>query len=413
MSNARSECLSLSGLIYKKLPRKTRDLIYGYLCLDDRHIPVGPYYHYRPYDSRKQHNDKNSEESKPEPHTEEWYIEKLTSSHAKAQTIQPDGRIRTDHDVYPPDDFVLPDNHIFQPSYMGKEAVLEVLQLYYESNSFSVCNVEGGLDTLCTPVMPGSERSALEFVPIDHIRDLQIRVKCERCTRTCFATNDDLYERLVTFTLDQEPGLQSTVESLAAFRDRIQTSNAQGLNVEIVLISDLRDVRSETYRVVNMLQTVRNFVYELIHDRGNTTVRITHQDEGLMAFPKNYTGLFQITKEQWDYVSTLPECYTPDLLIAHQYQEKFKQEPNHDWSQDFWLLPIEGDEMDEESYRKFGGYYFTAQEQFLTERWGITDIIRDTSSKSQPVEGFAWPVGCPYNSAHVKEWIESYQRLQE
>ena len=315
MYNARSECLSLSTSLFEKLPREIRDLIYSYICLDDRQLPIGPYYHYRSYDLRSLQNDKSAERVKPDPHTDEWYLEKLSRSHAAAQTIQPDGRIRTDHDVYPADDLVLPENHIFQPAYMGKEVSLEILIMYYEGNNFSVCNVEGGLSTLCASTIKGSD---LEFVPIDHIRDLQIRIKCERCTQTNFSTDSELYGRLSAFAVHQEPALQSTVESLAAFRHKMRTSTSNALNIEIVLMSDLIDISHETYRVVNMLQTIRNVVYELMHDRGNITVRVTHQDEQVMAFPRNYTGFFKLTKEQWNHVSTTAQPMLTLLIVVRK-----------------------------------------------------------------------------------------------
>ena len=69
--------------------------------------------------------------------------------------------------------------------------------------------------------------------------------------------------------------------------------------------------------------------------------------------------------------------------------------------------------MDEKTYRRIGGYYFDAQEQFLAERWGISDIIRETNSTSPIAEGFAWPAGCAYHPGPAKELIDEHQRLEE
>ncbi|KAJ4355147.1 hypothetical protein N0V95_003169 [Ascochyta clinopodiicola] len=106
-----------------------------------------------------------------------------------------------------------------------------------------------------------------------------------------------------------------------------------------------------------------------------------------MAFPKTYTGLFQLTKEQWDY-------------------EKSKQRPSHDWTQDFWILPIKGDELSEDDFSGLRGYYVNCKDAFLAERWGITNVFRETTSKSPVVEGFSWPIGCPYNAAAAEELCE-------
>lgn len=280
----------------EKLPREIRDRVYQNLCYEDRHIPIGPYYHFRSY-KPPQSNDTSQAN---------YYNTQFFPRHGDRQTVLSDGRIRTDHDVYPADDLILPETHVFQPSYTSEQVAAEALEVYYKTNSFSVCNVEGGLDSLCKPIIMKAGGSSVIFPPIDRIRDLQIRLKFEHFTSPYSDTvsNFDIHERLVTFAIHQAPFLRSTVESLAAIRHSIQQSPVRPLNIEIVLMSNLVDVGIETYRVINMLQTVRNFVYELIHDRGDTTVRVTHHDEELMAFPRNCTGFFKLTKEQWDYVST-------------------------------------------------------------------------------------------------------------
>ncbi|KZM25691.1 hypothetical protein ST47_g3154 [Ascochyta rabiei] len=384
MSSARSDCLSLSALMYKKLPREIRDVIYCYICLEDRQIPIGPYYHFRKYDLLERDVERTLEADQIKPSSDEQHAETWLFSHVDAQTILPDGRIRTDHDVYPQDDFLMPENHIFNPDYMGENVALETLQVYYKSNSFSVCNVEGGLDSLCTSIKLSSKEMAVDCVPIDYISDLQIRVKCEHFDVQRSSPSDILRSRLEGFA-EEERLLRRTVESLARFRSKVRTSTPRELNVEIVLMSDLKsgsewDSVYLQARIINMLQAMRTCIYELMHEREYTTIRVTHQDDGLMAFPKTYTGLFQLTKEQWNY-------------------EKCKQRPNHDWTQDFWILPIEGDELSEDDFRRLGGYYINCKDSFLAERWGTSNVLHDTNSKSPVVEGFAWPIGCPYNAA--------------
>lgn len=100
-------------------------------------------------------------------------------------------------------------------------------------------------------------------------------------------------------------------------------------------------------------------------------------------------------------------------FTTNRNQEKSKQQPNHDWSQDFWILPIEGDDFSEDDYNNIGGYYENAQETFLTERWGITDVMRETTSLSAPVQGFSWPVGCPYHPAAARELADRLEAEAE
>lgn len=104
-------------------------------------------------------------------------------------------------------------------------------------------------------------------------------------------------------------------------------------------------------------------------------------------------------------------CIT-DADVTNRCQEKSRHEPSREWSQDFWLLPIFGDELDEDEYQRLGGYYFDSQEQFLAERWGVTDIIRETNSTLPVVEGFAWPTGCPYHREPAKKMVDEYEKLE-
>ena len=161
-----------------------------------------------------------------------------------------------------------------------------------------------------------STSSALsKFVPIDHVRDLQIRMKFEhskphdcRMKRApgCFHSS---------YYFKDESQLRDAVDSLQAFRTRV-VRPSHDMNIEFVLMTDLdtpqddQDAKTiaEAY-FTNFLQSIRNTVYELLHERGRVSVRVTHQDDGLMAFPKNYTGLYKMTKDQWEYVSPLCDSY--------------------------------------------------------------------------------------------------------
>ncbi|KAH6629601.1 hypothetical protein C7974DRAFT_394774 [Boeremia exigua] len=375
---ARAECLGISKMMHKKLPSELRDLIYSYLCLEDRQVPIGPYYHFRTY--------------KPHANNEPAYSDtQYFPRTGDLQTDLGDGQTRIDHDLHPQDGLLLPQNYIFDPSYMSEEVVLETLKTYYKNNSFSVCNIEGGLDDLCSAVRLGADGLATDFVPIDHIHDLQIRVKFEHFHEGAKVIGPHTNDRLKQFT-EEELLLRYTVESLQRFRSRMLSSTPHQLEIEVVLISNLsRDrVYSEEMllgSVVNYLQTVRNMVYELIHDRDHTTVRVTHVDDTLMSFPKNYTGLFKLTKEQWDY-------------------EKARQQPNHDWSQDFWVIPVPSKDIHNPGTLGLGGYCCDSLGDFQSMRWGVKDIFRERTSSISVVEGSYWPRGRPYHPHVAQALIE-------
>ncbi|KAJ4320300.1 hypothetical protein N0V94_003477 [Neodidymelliopsis sp. IMI 364377] len=399
MYSARSDCFSISTLMYKKLPKELRDVVYSYLCLEDRRIPVGPYYHFRkyePFQDDKGTDDPVAIENDTKGELEEQYFERWLSSHEVAQTILPDGRIRTDHDIYPPSDFVMPESHIFQPSYMGKDVVLEALATYYKGNSFSVCNVKRGLEYLFTHGLPASEGPAISFAPIDHICDLQIRLKCEHLDTELYTLATESENRLAHFARE-ELFLRHTIESLAGFRSRIQSLTQRELSVEIVLMTDLPSCTGnhEEYvqvRTMNLLQTTRGLVYELMYDLEHATVRVTHQDDNLMAFPRNYTRLFHLTKDQWTRGNT-------------------GQHDNHDWKRDFWVIPVEDEDVSRKQVHEHGGYLVNDVPSYLRERWGIANTVHGKPSSSLTGDDEYQHLESPYHPEAAKKMIEKL--LQE
>ncbi|KAF2996819.1 hypothetical protein E8E13_002372 [Curvularia kusanoi] len=320
------------------------------------------------------------------------------------QTELSDGKIRTDHDIYPEDDLILPSSHIFNADYMGQDVVLELLKMYYENNTFSVCNIEGGLDKLCTAVASSADGAALDFVPLDHIHDLQIRVKCEHFTAYVSSAEEAGPKRRLEELAEKLSFLDRTVESLQILRSRAQASS-HDLNVEFVLMSDLNSTGHNRYylqlHLTNLLQAIRNAVYELLHDREHTTVRVTSQDDSVWAFPRNYTGLFKMAKNKWEH-------------------EKSKQRPNRDWSSDFWVpplgwivLPGSTELMDLGGYidNSYGHPTYNNLQEFHLSRWGINDILRDTTSSASAedadfVDDSYWPVGIPFNHRLLQTLID-------
>lgn len=387
VSKAQTECRSFSALFYQKIPKELRDLVYSYLCVEDRQIPIGPYHHYRKYEPRGKEDGAS--------YSNTQYFPRSGDLHTELS----DGKIRIDHDIYPQDDILLPHYHIFNASYVGAEVALEALKTYYQCNSFSVCNIEGGLDDLCTATKYGSSTS--DLVPVDHIRDLQIRVKLEHFDAENEAITGDTGARLRRFT-EQQCVLRRTIETLQKFRFRMRTTSPQELNLEIVLMSELHDssirpgVLSQMH-VTNFLQTVRTLVYELLHDHSHATVRVTHQDDGLFTFPKDHTRLFNLTKEQWDFVRTAQSHSRLWSCLTDCHQEKAQQQPHQDWSQHFWLHPVTKGEIFESEMIDLGGYSLDSLDDFVSKRWGVDNILYGRPNSMPLAESPYWPVGRPYN----------------
>ncbi|KAF3041945.1 hypothetical protein E8E12_008433 [Didymella heteroderae] len=371
---ARSECLGFSKLMNNKLPKELRDLVYGHLCHEDRRIPIGPYYHFRKYEPFV---------GKGTEYSDTQYCPR----DGDLQTELADNKIRVDHDIYPEEDLILPKSHLFDPNYMGEDVAVELLEVYWESNRFSACNVEGGLDELCKAVPVNTASS--ELVPLDHVRDLQLRMKFEHLT-PCVGKFEQYTGFQIGHIAELESNLRAAVNTLRMFRTRIVTIPHE-LKIEIVLMTDLHKLRlsqelggdARAY-FINFLQTIRNMVYELLYDCEYIVVRVTHQDDGLMAFPKDYTGLFNLTKEQWAY-------------------EKSRQSPNCDWAENFWILPVNCDLLPVHDQAKLGGYNIDQLDEFVRSRWGVGDIFRETVSIEPIVEGPYWPVGRPVDALFARE----------
>lgn len=91
-------------IMQKKLPTELREVVYQFLCIEDRPIPVGPYYHFREYDGPIQderfqlsslllnarHSGVDVDSDDEEVEVEDVLIE------------MPDGRIKRDHTSKPP-----------------------------------------------------------------------------------------------------------------------------------------------------------------------------------------------------------------------------------------------------------------------------------------------------------------------
>jgi hypothetical protein len=89
----------------------------------------------------------------------------------------------------------------------------------------------------------------------------------------------------------------------------LEHRHEHGINVEFIILTefpisgDVRTGLAAQCNYVNFLECTRNTVYTMMHDCDHISVKITHYDEGISAFPRDITGIFGLTKEQWEHVS--------------------------------------------------------------------------------------------------------------
>lgn len=355
----------------QKLPAELRDLIYEYLVVEDGPIPVGPFYHHRPY-NQTNHDPPDEEpdghalrdpgpfvtlasilerrrRENPDEYMEDASeTEEADGDFGKANTpvspditerigwdkdviILPDGRIKEEHTSKPPRDIVLPSSYLLNPRYVGHAMSAEIQKVYYTQNTFSICSIKqairnfGSLHSghfMQTWNDDGSPRKVPDdlklqplFYPKDHIRDLQVRVKCEQY-HSEEQQYSDAYRRYTyqQYFLHQ---IRSNIEKLDLFLGR---SLPSGMRIEFIVMTTPPDVENEDSLVdgicayINFLQCIRDMVYKLMYDHENVCVKVTHYDEDVSPFPRDLTGIFALTRGQWEYVSTgLPSCPLPRL----------------------------------------------------------------------------------------------------
>ncbi|KAH7371137.1 hypothetical protein BKA66DRAFT_190519 [Pyrenochaeta sp. MPI-SDFR-AT-0127] len=329
---ARAECLQLAKMMHDKLPVELRDMVYQYLCIENRPIPVGPYYHFRKYNAPLHHPLLNTTATdggtgnrwsiwNPGAAAESSPLATFEHLHERLDfeddaVVLSDGRIQLDHSHKPPPDITMPNSHFFSPKYVGPVIAFETQKLYYTRNTFSICNVEMGtynflqmgsdcsLDSLDIqdPTPDNNARLGLALVVADHVRSLQIRIKLEHFELPHNATADEEYAYERRF-------LRHVYISLDPLKRLCQNSSQSEIDIEFIIMTELRDAAHNLWeqecRFTNFLQAFRNTVYMLMYDREGSKVRVIHHDETISPFPRNLTELFALTKDQWEQVSSL------------------------------------------------------------------------------------------------------------
>jgi hypothetical protein len=303
-----SECLELTEKMCDMLPVELREMINRFLCIEEQPIPVGPYYHFRPYS-----------EYRP--------LDGLASALSS-------GRDQIDHTKKPDPTILMPDSHIFNYEYVGLTVAAEMQAAYFTNNTFSICDVEDGIAEFFqgaifldaggaigilnmpedTSAMSNMRMSVRAF---KLVRKLQIRLKLEHFGRA-------------TDARDLPPGPIGIREKYAEERNFLrQSKNAlhrlqslprggQPLQLEFIIMTNLSDILRVEDRercFINILEAYRNTFYALKYDHENAIITIIHHDESVSPFPRTLSALWSLTKEQWEHVSI--SLAGPQTLLRH------------------------------------------------------------------------------------------------
>ena len=378
-----SECLELSEMMCDRLPIELREMIYRFLCIEERSIPVGPYYHFRPYS-----------EYRP--------LDALASALSS-------GRDQVDHTEKPDPTILMPNSHIFNCKFVGLTAAAEIQATYFSNNTFSICDVEDGIAEFFQGAIFEDAGGAIGILNMPEdteamskmrmsvrafklARKLQIRLKLEHFAQA-------------THVRDLPPGPIGIRERYAEERSflrqsknalhRLQALPRDGapLQLEFIIMTKLSGILGVETRerfFVNVLETYRNTFYALKYDRENTMITVVHHDESVSPFPRTLSALWSLTKEQWDYVSiflAVLRSFASNNFLTFS-QEKALNHGKSTWTSDFYLAPAVLDASE-----GHGGFPASEQAALLRERWGIEKVFRDKEPKWPIIEGRYWPVG--------------------
>ncbi|KAF1949548.1 hypothetical protein CC80DRAFT_457341, partial [Byssothecium circinans] len=286
--------------MYQKLPRELRDMIYHYLYISKTPILIGSY-HFSTY-SPPISDWTTFRSSLPHNPSSQY-------AHALISGLGPEA-VKHDHSTVPPQDTLLPTDHTLDPAYVGREMAYEASHFYYSKNTFSICTVGDTMRTFLTNdvaynfpnALEGSLRIPLGIIPRDYIRNLQIRIKYEHFDAYRF--------RYLQEDFSREQGLvQETFTNLEALKPtELPEKPPPNQNIEFIIMTAFQNdsIRfpqpgtDAVRRLTNLLEAIRNPIYALQHDL-NAEISVLHHDEECFAFPRPMTGLFSMSKEDWEY----------------------------------------------------------------------------------------------------------------
>ncbi|KAH6868603.1 hypothetical protein BKA58DRAFT_387229 [Alternaria rosae] len=311
-------------------------------------------------------------------------VDELSLVEDNDTTVLPDGRVKEVHTHKPPKDMPLPSSHFLDPRYVGAEAAYEIQKIYYALNTFSVCSVERaiysfsekhsgqnivGYDYDGTPWdVPEDVQTKPLLYPRNHIRNLQVRVKFEQFDEDM---QRDHFSGLDKYSYERR-FLRFTEQNLEGLGQFLRERSKHDINIEFVVMTELPDFQDDELgwgaqcNYVNFLQSIRNWVYIMKYDCDNISVKVTHHDPVMSAFPRDITGIFGLTQKQWE-------------------QEKAVHQDERAWVAQFYLA-IPGIDANDISF----GYPAIELDHMLRERWGM-DSISATRATLPVTEGRYWP----------------------
>lgn len=290
--HARADCKQLTNMMHTKLPQELKEVIYQYLYLEDVPVPVGSY-HFTTYVPEPLRSNNTN-----------------PPAHSKPFIVVPEGAETQDHSVERDDSIIYPDSRLLDPAYVGYDVARDASKYYYKNNTFSVCTLENAISdflfrdpihnfTTQGGIPKGTE--ILNIIPIDYIRNLQIRIKYEH-----FGAYFTFYNNLRQGEKDLIQGIYDILYNLSHC---ISSPSAAALHVEFCMMTAYSmELAAEDDYVerhhMNLLEAIRVPVYMLKHDL-KADIKVIHYDEHCMPFPKDCTAIFQLPEAEWLRVSNL------------------------------------------------------------------------------------------------------------
>lgn len=179
VQHAKAECRQFVTMMVKRLPQEVCDMIYQYIYVEEKPILVGSD-HFKRWTPPFAHEDEGGAENTGSQQTSGIDL-------ASALAARMDAGAVYDHSSSPPNDVLMPTDHVLNPAYMGVGVAYEVSKLYYAENVFSICTIGNSMhsflfsDAGTNFATSDDEQSTyvLGLLPADYIRNLQVRVKYE------------------------------------------------------------------------------------------------------------------------------------------------------------------------------------------------------------------------------------------
>ncbi|CAI6232363.1 unnamed protein product [Periconia digitata] len=297
--HAKAECRQLASMMLQRLPLEIREMVYEYVYVEESPITIGSH-HFTPSKPTRVSQDREEliQDGEEVGRGAQDLVRALLASAGEGAMVQ-------DHSSSPPDGIIMPTDHALDPTFMGKEVAHEVSKFYYASNTFSMCTIDDSIERfLLYDVATNfpdffNEEKILDLVPIDHVRNLQIRVKNQHLS----------FRGTAEFDMEKDM-LMDIFRTFDALTHSGRTETSPQMSLEVILMTSFPprsldrstpddETRETRRRLTNILEAIRSPLYKLQHDQ-NTQISVLHHDESSFAFPRPLTHLFALDKSNWE-----------------------------------------------------------------------------------------------------------------